>query len=60
MGITSAGKTESPEPLIHRLDELERRVSRLEEKGTDAFLLRQPLENAPVPFSFSLKVRATA
>ncbi len=33
MDITSAAKIESPEPLIHRLDELDRRVSRLEQVG---------------------------
>lgn len=33
MGITSVGKAEPSEPLFHRLEELERRVSRLEVLG---------------------------
>ena len=33
MRITSAAKTESPEPVIQRLDQLERRIARLELNG---------------------------
>lgn len=51
MGITSVGKAEPSEPLFHRLEELERRVSRLEVLGVgdpnQVTTERTPSESAP-------------